>query len=288
MTTPIDAYFSLSKPRIVTMVLVTTAWGFYLGAGGFSPLGPLLWTLFGTALSCAGAGILNNYLERDSDARMKRTSRRPLVLGTIEPLQALMVGLAFVLGGTVMLVAFVNLLTGFLALLTAFLYTLVYTPLKKVTWLNTTIGAIPGALPPLGGWTAATGSISLGGFVLFLILFLWQHPHFYAIAWMYKEDYARGGFKMLPVVEPSGRSTVRQALVFSAALIPVSLFPTFLGIAGDVYLWSALILGVALLCCSMLFAYSRDVVDARRLLRASVVYLPLLLMIIVIDSQFIQ
>lgn len=285
-STKFQAYCSLSKPRIVTLILVTTAIGFFFGAQGISDYGLFSLALIGTALCCAGSAVLNCYLERDVDKKMKRTMNRPLPSGEVAPAEALGFGLLLVLLGVVLLVWKVNLLTGFLALLTAFLYVLVYTPLKRLTWLNTLIGAIPGALPPMGGWAAATGELSLGAWVLFLILLLWQHPHFYAIAWMYREDYLRGGFKMLPCVEPDGTRTFQQILWCSAMLIPVSLLPTALGMSGYVYFTGALLLGMGLMFASITVARSKSIPDARKLLRASVIYLPLLLVLIVTDAGF--
>ncbi|MBN8550389.1 MAG: heme o synthase [Deltaproteobacteria bacterium] len=286
MKAKVQAYCSLSKPRIVTMILVTTAIGYFFGAHGIPSYLHLFLTLLGTGLCCAGAAVLNCYLERDIDKKMKRTMRRPLPAGEVAPAEALGVGIVLVLAGTLFLAWKINLLTGFLALLTAFLYVLIYTPLKRVTWLNTLIGAIPGALPPMGGWAAATGDLSLGAWVLFLILFFWQHPHFYAIAWMYREDYLRGGLKMLPCVEPDGNSTFRQILWFSVLLIPISLLPTFMGMSGYLYFYGALLLGLALLAAGVVVARSRSVADAKQLLRASVIYLPLLLILIVTDAGF--
>jgi heme o synthase len=213
------AYCELTKPRIMSLVLVTASIGYFLGGQGIRSYLQLLLMLTGTAFCCGGAGVLNHYLERDADLRMKRTRGRPLPAGIVAPADALAFGIVLVILGTVLLVWKVNLLTGFLALLTAFLYALVYTPLKRVTWLNTFVGAIPGAIPPMGGWAAATGGLEVGAWILFLILFVWQHPHFYSIAWMYKEDYERGGFKMLPVVEPDGKSTFRQIVIYSVLLI---------------------------------------------------------------------
>ena len=277
------ALVELMKPRIVTLVLVTAALGYYLGAKGNADLALLSWFLIGTALTCGGSGVLNHYLERDIDLKMHRTRTRPLPRGIIDPSDALAFGICLVLVGTALLVWKVNLLSGFLALLTAFLYVLVYTPLKRITWLNTFIGAIPGALPPLGGWVAATNTLSFEGWVLFAILFLWQHPHFYAIAWMYREDYARGGLKMLPVVEPDGQSTFRQIITYSYLLIPISLIPAAIGLSGKLYLVGAFLLGIYMLIGGLKFARSRTDIDARMLLRRSVIYLPLLLLLIVID-----
>ena len=277
----------LTKPRILTMVLVMSAAGFFLGAGGsLYPLDNFLIMLLGTALSSGGAAVLNNYLERDSDELMHRTKKRPIPAGQVTPEEALSFGLQLVLMGVTLLAWQINLLTGFLSLLTVFLYVLVYTPLKRVTWWNTVIGAIPGALPPVGGWTAATGHIELGAWLIFLILFVWQHPHFYAIAWMYKDDYARGGFKMLPVVHPDGRSTFNQVIGFSIILIPISLMPVLAGMAGALYAWGMAILGLIMLGIGIQFARTRSVQDAKLLLKASVIYLPLFFILILGDSSF--
>lgn len=286
MNSKIQAYCTLSKPRIVSLVLVTTAIGYFFGAQGIDSYLQLSVTLLGTALCCAGSAVLNCYLERDIDKKMKRTMNRPLPAGEIAPADALGFGILLVLLGTILLAWRINLLTGFLALLTAFLYVLVYTPLKRVTWLNTFIGAIPGALPPMGGWSAATGTLDLGAWVLFLILLLWQHPHFYAIAWMYRDDYIRGGFKMLPCIESDGARTFRQIILYSVALIPISLLPTLLGMSGWIYFMGALILGIGLLLSGIEVYKSHSVQDARKLLRASVIYLPLLLVLIVTDAGF--
>lgn len=282
----VSAYVCLTKPRILTMVLVMSAAGFFLGAKSLQPLDTFIIMLLGTALSSGGAAVLNNYIERDSDLLMDRTKIRPIPQGIISPPEALEFGITLVLMGVGLLAWQVNLLTGFLSLLTVFLYVLVYTPLKRVTWWNTVVGAIPGALPPMGGWTAATGSLDLGAWLLFLILFVWQHPHFYAIAWMYKDDYARGGFKMLPVVEPDGLSTFRQVIGFSLLLLPVSLLPAFFGMAGQVYAWGMLGLGLSMLIIGWNLFKSHSVQDAKKLLRASVIYLPLFFILILCDRSF--
>lgn len=282
----ISAYVGLTKPRILTMVLVMSAAGFFLGAdGSLRPLDTFFITMLGTALSSAGAAVLNHYLERDSDELMHRTKKRPLPAGDVSPEQALSFGVQLVLMGVGLLAWQVNLLTGFISLLTVFLYVLVYTPLKKVTWWNTVIGAIPGALPPVGGWTAASGKLELGAWIIFLILFVWQHPHFYAIAWMYKEDYARGGFKMLPVVHPDGRSTFNQIIGFSIILIPISLLPVLSGMAGALYGWGMGILGVGMLAMGIQLARTKSVQDAKALLKASVIYLPLFFALILGDRS---
>lgn len=295
-TIPINSYVEMTKPRIVSMVLVTTALGFFLGSGLFHrslgesgslrewPL--LLLTLLGVGSATGGAAVLNNYLERDVDAKMERTRHRALPAGLIPPEHALAYGVSLVLAGVIVLARGVNLLTAFLVLLAAFLYVIVYTPLKRLTWLNTSFGAIPGAIPPLCGWAAATGRLDVGAWVLFLILFAWQHPHFYAIAWMFKDDYRDAGFKMLPVVDPSGASTFRQTILFAGLLLGVSILPTIIGMTGRIYFTGALLMGLALLAVGALFTRTKSFLDARRLLRASVIYLPLLLILIIADAGF--
>lgn len=282
----LSAYVELTKPRIVTMVLVTAALGFFVGGGGlnrFAALDGFIYLMIGVALTSAGAGALNQFLERDADARMDRTRNRPVPSGVVPAHHALIFGEYLVLGGVLLLLWKVNLLTAFLALLTTFLYALVYTPLKRLTWLNTMVGAVPGALPPMGGWAAATGVIDAGAWTLFAILFIWQQPHFYSIAWMFRDDYRRGGFQMLSVDDPDGRRTFRQIVGFSALLIPVSLLPSAMGLAGPLYAAGALVLGVAMLLTCLPLVRSGSVRDARRVLRASVLYLPLLLGLIVVD-----
>ena len=282
----VSAYVCLTKPRILTMVLVMSAAGFFLGAKSLHPLDTFIIMLLGTALSSGGAAVLNHYIERDADQLMHRTKTRPIPQGIITPGEALEFGITLVLMGVGLLAWQVNLLTGFLSLSTVFLYVLVYTPLKRVTWWNTVVGAIPGALPPMGGWTAATGQLDAGAWILFLILFIWQHPHFYAIAWMYKDDYRRGGFKMLPVVDPDGESTFRQVIAFSIVLLPVSLLPVFYGMAGQFYGWGISILGVGMLSIGVSLYRTHSVQDAKKLLRASVIYLPLFFALILGDRAF--
>lgn len=280
----IRAYLDLTKPRILSMVLVTAALGFILAKKEID-WHVLMGLLSGVALVCAGAGVLNNYLEREVDSKMLRTRQRPLPAGIISAPRALNFGILLILGGVSLLWGQVNLLTAFLGLLSAFLYVLVYTPMKRMTWLNTSIGAIPGALPPVGGWAAATGEVSLGAWVLFFILFFWQHPHFYAIAWMYKEDYERGGFKMLPVVEPDGQRTFQHIIVHLLVLIPVSLLPSYLGMSGQVYFWGTLVGGIGMLIVAWMFTSSGTFINAKRLLKASVIYLPVLLILIILDVK---
>ena len=278
------AYLELTKPRIVSMVLVTTTIGFFLGGKGFHSASALFFTLLGTALASGGSAVLNNYLERDVDCKMERTKNRALPTGQITPANALGFGIVLVLAGVTLLAWQVNLLTAFLVLLAAFLYVVVYTPMKRLTWLNTAVGAIPGAIPPLSGWAAATGHLDLGAWVLFSILFAWQHPHFYAIAWMFKDDYRNAGFKMLPVVDPSGRRMFRQTAFFSLLLIALSVLPSVIGMTGRVYFVGALVLGAALFGVGAWMSFSKSFNAARRLLKASVLYLPLLCVLMMVDK----
>lgn len=272
----------LTKARITGLVLVTAATGYVLGAPAID-VGTLASLLLGVALASAGAAALNQVYEREADARMTRTASRPVPAGRISPARGLAAGLLLSAAGVAWLAIALNALTGFLALLTIVLYIAVYTPLKPRTSLNTLVGAIPGAIPPVIGWTAATGSVDLGGWALFSILFLWQLPHFLAIAWMFRDDYALGGFPMLPVVDPGGGSTGRQAALYALALIPVSLTPTLLGLTGGLYFFGALALGLLFLACGLGMAMDRGRKGARRLLLASVTYLPLLLALLVLD-----
>jgi protoheme IX farnesyltransferase len=275
-------FAELTKPRITSLVLVTAAVGYAVGTlGTFSILRFVLF-MAGTALLCAGASALNQFAERDTDARMVRTSRRPLPAGRLRPDEALSFGLVLSAAGLAML-AFVNPLTLLLGAASLASYVLAYTPLKRVTSLSTVVGAVPGALPPLMGWAAARGSLGPAGWGLFAILFLWQLPHFLAIGWLYRDDYARGGFPMLTVTDRDGSSTGRQAVLYATALLPVTLAAGLLAAAGKGYLWGALVLGVAFLACAMLFAWDRSTAAARRLFFASVLYLPLLLGLMVFD-----
>ena len=279
-------YLELTKPRILFMVLVTTTFGFLLGGGSRDSVALLFFTLLGVGGATGGAAVLNNYLERDFDAKMVRTRRRALPAGLIEPFRALMFGVSLVLLGVLILVWAANLLTGFLVLLAAFLYVLVYTPLKRITWLNTMFGAIPGAIPPMAGWAAATGHLGPGAWALFAILFTWQHPHFFAIAWMFRDDYRTAGFKMLPAIESSGVRTVRLTVGFSLILVGVSVVPTLIGMTGRTYFFGTLLSGLLMLVAAVAFARERSIGNARRLLKASVLYLPLLLGFIILDACF--
>ena len=275
-------YWDLAKPEISFLVTIAALAGFLLG----SPAGLdgmlLGWTLAGTALSAAGSGVLNHYLERHHDALMRRTAKRPLPAGRVAPGAALFFGVALTLAGLSALL-FVNLLTMSLAALTVVLYIFVYTPLKRHTRYNTIIGTIPGALPALGGFTAATGAVGPGGWAIFAILALWQMPHFLALAWMYRKDYARASYAMIPVLEPDGRSTAKQALLFTVALAVVSTTPTIFHVAGWLYLVGALGLGAWFLAPAYAFYRSRATRDARRVLMTSIFYIPILVAIIVVD-----
>lgn len=273
----------LFKARLTALVLLTTALGFDFGArDGVGGL--LFWeTLIGTALLASGAAALNQYLEREPDALMARTMHRPLPSGRVGAQTALALGVGLSVVGMLLLTFLVNPLTGLLGMLTLGSYLFVYTPLKRVTTLNTLVGAVPGALPPLMGWTAATGGIAPGGWALFTILFFWQLPHFMAIAWMYRDDYARGGFRMLPVVDPEGRRTGATAIRHTVALMAFSLAPVALGLAGRWYGAIALILGLGFLACAVGFAVQLTRTSARRLFLASIVYLPLALGALVAD-----
>jgi len=279
-----NSYIDLMKPNILIMVLITSILGYYLGSDGKILWGNLIWLLIGTTFSAGGASVLNQYLERDQDKIMKRTSLRPIPSGIISPQNALIFGIILVIIGTIILVLEINLLTGFLSLLTAFMYVLIYTPMKRITWLNTSMGSIPGALPPIGGWAAATNSIDSGAWILFGILYLWQHPHFFAIAWMCKDDYEKAGFMMLPVIEPDGKRTTRQILWHLSLLFPISLLPVVIGMNGNIYLYGALIITLYYFLSALPMLYDKSYKNASRILKASVLYLPALMIIIIIDK----
>jgi protoheme IX farnesyltransferase len=285
MDKPLSAVLSeLFKLRLTTLVLLTTLVGFYIGWRTSMAYMLLLNTMLGTALVAMGAAALNQYLEREYDAKMWRTEDRPIPSGRMTPEGALIIGGVCGGAGLIYLTLAVNPLTGLLGAITLGSYLFVYTPLKRVTTLNTIIGAIPGALPPLMGWTAARGTITVEGWSLFAILFFWQLPHFLAIAWMYRDDYERAGFVMLPVVDPQGERTGRQALSHTLGLLPISLIPFLLGLVGRVYLGGALILGVAFVWSAFRFMRQTDLARARKLFYASILYLPLLLALMVLDK----
>jgi protoheme IX farnesyltransferase len=275
-------FLELTKPRITSLVVVTAAVGYALGAPVFQA-SVFLAVLCGTALVAGAASALNQYVEREADGRMLRTRGRPLPGGRLAPAEALAFGLAVSAAGLAVLAAGTNLLTFALGLAALLSYVLAYTPLKRVTSLCTVVGAVPGAIPPLMGWAAARGSLDRTAWALFAILFLWQLPHFLALAWIYREDYARGGFPMLAVSDADGSSTGRQALLYGAALLPVSLAAGLFAQAGSVFLWGGLAAGLAFLACAALFARRREVAWARRLFLASVLYLPTVLALMVFD-----
>ena len=279
----LNIYLELSKLNILSLVLVATFLGYYLGNMGIGSWEKLLFTLLGTSLTAAGSGALNHYQEREPDSLMKRTKNRPLPAGLISPIHVLLYGVLMVISGSILLVWKVNFLTGFLSLLTAFLYVIVYTPLKRITWLNTSIGSIPGALPIIGGWTAATGEIGTMAWILFGIMYLWQHPHFYAIAWMCKDDYREANFKMLPVVEPDGNRTIRQIFWHLLLMIPIALLPVVEGSLGIIYLIGVTIISFAFFLSAIPLAKDKSNKSALLLLKTSVFYLPALLVIIIID-----
>jgi heme o synthase len=278
-------YAALAKPRLNMLVVGSAVAGYVMAGGDTGTLAALLWTMAGTALVAGGASTFNQILERDRDGRMRRTQHRPLPDGRVAAGEALVFGTGLSVAGLLMLAAGVNVLAAAVALATLASYAAVYTPLKSRTSLATVIGAVPGALPPVIGWAAATGTLSQGAWILFGIVFLWQMPHFLAIAWMYRDDYDRAGFPMLPVIEPDGRSTSRQAVVYTAALLPLALAPTLAGLSGALYFIGALVLTLAFLAMSIRFAATRSVTDARLLFLASILYLPVLWVLMIADRM---
>ena len=278
------AYVVLTKPDVTLLVVITTVPGFYLGSIGPMDWARLMYALFGTLLVAGGTAALNQYIERARDAAMRRTASRPLPAGTLVPSDVLLFGTATIALGTVWLALSANVLAALIALSATASYLGLYTPLKTRTTLASAVGAIPGALPPLIGWAAARGSLSGGAWVLFAILFMWQFPHFMAIAWMYREDYARAGIQMLPVADPKGDATFRVIMSFSGALVPVSLLPSVMGIAGIRYFLGALVLGTILLQVSLWANRTRTNVRAKCLMHATVIHLPLLLGLMILDK----
>jgi protoheme IX farnesyltransferase len=278
-------YVDLTKPRIAVLVLFTVAAGVLLAAGRELDLLLLVNAVCGTALVAAGASALNQWLERHTDARMRRTENRPLPSGRLQPVEALIFGCVLGMAGVVYLAfALPRPWAAVVAALTFAGYVFVYTPLKTRTTLNTLVGAVPGALPPVIGWVAVRGEINAQAVALFLILFLWQVPHFLAIAWIYREDYGRAGLKMLPVVDPSGRQTGRRMIGYCLVLIAASLLPVTFGVSHGVYLAGALLLGLLFLGTAVLFYRERSLPSARRVLRVSLVYLPGLLLLLLLDG----
>lgn len=281
----IVAFLELTKPRIAFLLVLTSAAGFYLGSTG-----PFDWILFANSviaitLLAFGVATLNQFWERDLDQLMERTATRPLPTRKVTSGEALFFGVAQCVIAEVYLLLAVNVLTAILGLVVVIGYVFVYTPLKTRTSASTAIGALPGALPPLMGWTAAANDIAITAWALFAMQFLWQFPHFLAIAWMYRDEYAKAGILMLPVVEPSGRITARQIVMFSIMLLPVSLAPFFFGISGVIFLVGASLLGVWMLWASIRTARQRTNESARKLLLVSVIYLPLLFILMVADKR---
>ncbi len=278
-------YIELTKPRITLMVVLTAAAGYYMASSAGLSLSGLFHVMLGTALIAAGASVLNQVRERDADARMTRTANRAIPAGRVSPQAGLLFGVVLGLAGAVYITATLNPVTGLLASATLASYVFLYTPLKRVTSYNTLVGAIPGALPPVGGWAAATGgSLGWEPWALFLILFLWQIPHFLALAWLLRKDYAQGGFRMLPVVDPSGRSTGVHIAITAAALIPVALLPTLLGMTGTVYFFGALALTLVYAGLSFGMALRPGTTLARWVFLSSVIYLPLLMGFLLFDK----
>jgi heme o synthase len=277
-------YLALTKPRVVLMVLITAFVGFYLASPGELHWLLLGHTLIGVALASGGTLALNQYLERDLDARMLRTRERPLPEGRLQPGEALGFGVAITASGLIYLTWLVNPLSGLITAGSVASYLFLYTPLKQKTPFCLMVGAVPGALPPVTGWAAASGGLSLEAWVLFTILFLWQIPHSLSIAVLYREDYARANFQLLPVVDPDGTRTGRQIVVHSLALLAVGLLPTSLQVAGAVYFVTAFVLGMAMLICGVMVAISYSSAAARRLLFASLIYLPALLVMMAVDK----
>ncbi len=286
-------YAELTKLRVTTLVVMTAWCGYYFGSlkSGVSSLSwNLLHALIGIGLVAGGTAALNEVIEHDIDGQMRRTAQRPIPAGRMTLLHAALVGATMTIGGALYLGLVLNPLTGWLSLLTAFVYLAAYTPLKKIHPICTFVGAFPGAMPGVLGWTAARGQLEWGALVMFAIVFFWQFPHFFSIAWLYREDYAAGQIRMLPVVEPEGRSTVLRIILYSIALIPVSLAPTFLGMAGRIYLVGALFLGIALLyvgsrlaTLQMPLSAARSKLRARQLLQATILYLPLLFILMMMN-----
>ena len=277
-------FFALTKPRVVLMVLVTTAIGFYLGAQGAPHYLVLLHTLMGTALAGGGTLALNQFMEREADGKMQRTRLRPLPDGRLQAREALIFGMLITLGGLVYLWWVVSTLSALVTASIVVSYLFAYTPLKQRTSLCSIVGAVPGALPPVIGWAAARDTLGLEAWILFTIMFLWQMPHSLAIGWLYRDDYAKAGFRLLPVIDPDGRVTGRQIVLNCAALLAVGLLPTLIGFAGATYFFAALLLGSVFLWYGLRLATLRSLASARHLLFASLIYLPVLLAVLAFDK----
>jgi len=278
------SYIELTKPRITFLIVLTAAASFCLGSEGPLNYIQFFHTIFGITLLSSGIATLNQFLERESDGLMLRTRCRPLPAGKLAPKTALLFGVILTALALIYLALFINLLTAILGVIAFTGYLFLYTPLKTRTTLCTFIGAFPGAMPALMGWAAARGQLSIEGWVLFAILFLWQFPHFFSIAWLYREDYARAGIRMLPVVESEGRVTGQQIVIYTLLLLPVSLLPTLLKLSGSIYFYGALALGIAFIYYGIRVAILRSKWQARRLLQASVLYLPLLFALMVLNQ----
>ena len=279
------AFLELTKPRIAFMLVLTSAAGFYLGSKGNFDFLLFINSIIGITLLAFGVATLNQFIERRTDALMERTANRPIPTGKVSPTEALVFGLILTVSAEIYLAFLVNPLTAVLGLVVIVGYVLLYTPLKTKTSASTAIGAIPGAMPPLMGWTASANEITLGAWVLFALLFLWQFPHFLAIAWMYKEQYRKAGILMLPVVEKDGKLTAIQIVTFTLMMLPISIAPFFIGVAGYVYLVGASILGIWFLITSIKTAREKSVEQARKLLLVSVLYLPVIFALMVFDHQ---
>jgi heme o synthase len=278
-------FISLTKPRLNFLVLLTTAAAYSLGAGADATVIDLAHTLAGTFLVAGGAAALNQVWERNTDKLMRRTQKRPMAAMRMSAAQGTVFGVLLTVIGAAELAYFINPLSAGVALFTTASYIFFYTPLKLRTSLSTIAGALPGALPAVIGWAAATNTLSIEGWVLFGIVFMWQMPHFLAIAWMYRDEYARAGMPLLPVIEPDGRSTGRQAVLYTAALIPLSMMPTGVGLATAYYLVGAIALGAILMMLSLEFSVKRNIQTARRLFFGSIIYLPLLWALLVFDHR---
>ena len=282
--TKLGAYIALTKPDVSLLVLMTTAAGFYMGARGPMPWLHMLHVIFGTTMIAAGTAALNHYIERESDRFMRRTASRPLPTGQLTPAEALRFGLALALAGAADLYVSAGSLACLLGVFTSLSYLLAYTPLKKRTVWATFIGAIPGAIPPMIGWTAATGKLGTGAWLLFAILFLWQFPHFHAISWRYREDYARAGILMLPVVDKDGTRTFRQIVLYAASLVAVSLLPAIMGFAGMLYFFGALVTCTGLVQVCLWAASAKTNTRAKWLMHATVLHIPILLGLMMYDK----
>jgi protoheme IX farnesyltransferase len=284
LTSRASAYLTLAKPDVSVLVLMTTGAGYYMGSRGPVDWLRLAHTVFATMLIAAGTAALNHYIERESDRFMRRTASRPLPSGQLKPVEALVFGVALSIAGAIDLWISGGLLASSLGVITCLSYLLAYTPLKKRTVWATFVGAFPGAVPPMIGWAAASGSLDRGAWLLFAILFFWQFPHFHAIAWMYRDDYARAGIQMLPVIDPDGSRTFRQIILTAVILVGISLLPAILGLAGVLYFFGALVISTGLLQVCLWAASSKSNVRAKWLMHATVLHIPLLLGLMMYDK----